>query len=328
MKTSNLGAALKNYTQQSSATYDPVFDKQIRKLRPDWFVSPFRSIDDWVTVAEQLAYEHEGILPNMKWLDLNEYSGLAYAIRNNREKFSHINQKSPGYKSIDDWVSVAEELADKNKGKLPKRTWLESNGFTGLITVMYHNPEKFSHILRDLKKGKSPQEWAEIAEELALKHGGLPPRKWLRENGFASLCGAMDKHKSLFDHIQKQKTLRNVDEWVEVAEELASKNNGILHNQKRLGDMGYTALARMIACNRSKFRHIPQEIKMRPPKERKSSKEWVEIAEELSKNNNGTLPAPIEISKMGMGGLRDLLYRKPELFAHIPQSKRMYKKCK
>jgi chorismate mutase len=36
---SKLGWALYNYTRKSSSSYDPVFDKQIRKLRPDWFVS-------------------------------------------------------------------------------------------------------------------------------------------------------------------------------------------------------------------------------------------------------------------------------------------------
>lgn len=32
-----LGQALSNYTRKSSMAYDPVFDKLIRKLRPDWF---------------------------------------------------------------------------------------------------------------------------------------------------------------------------------------------------------------------------------------------------------------------------------------------------
>ena len=32
-----LGQALSNYTRKSSYVYDPVFDKTIRKLRPDWF---------------------------------------------------------------------------------------------------------------------------------------------------------------------------------------------------------------------------------------------------------------------------------------------------
>ena len=36
-----LGQALKNYTIRSSRSYDPVFDQEIRALRPDWFV--FRS---------------------------------------------------------------------------------------------------------------------------------------------------------------------------------------------------------------------------------------------------------------------------------------------
>lgn len=32
-----IGQALSNYTRKSSHVYDPVFDKLIRKLRPDWF---------------------------------------------------------------------------------------------------------------------------------------------------------------------------------------------------------------------------------------------------------------------------------------------------
>lgn len=32
-----LGQALSNYTRRSSEAHDPVFDKAIRRLRPDWF---------------------------------------------------------------------------------------------------------------------------------------------------------------------------------------------------------------------------------------------------------------------------------------------------
>ena len=32
-----LGVVLRNYTNSSSNTYDPVFDQEIRALRPDWF---------------------------------------------------------------------------------------------------------------------------------------------------------------------------------------------------------------------------------------------------------------------------------------------------
>ena len=38
-----LGRALFNYTSKSNASYYPVFDKQIRKLAPNWFVSPTQS---------------------------------------------------------------------------------------------------------------------------------------------------------------------------------------------------------------------------------------------------------------------------------------------
>ena len=33
----NLGNALSKYTNRNSSTYDPIFDKYIREIRPDWF---------------------------------------------------------------------------------------------------------------------------------------------------------------------------------------------------------------------------------------------------------------------------------------------------
>ena len=37
--TNRLGRILTSYTCKSSESYDSVFDKIIRKLRPDWFKS-------------------------------------------------------------------------------------------------------------------------------------------------------------------------------------------------------------------------------------------------------------------------------------------------
>jgi hypothetical protein len=39
-RSTSLGAALSNYTCKSYGSYEPVFDKKIRKLAPQWFVSP------------------------------------------------------------------------------------------------------------------------------------------------------------------------------------------------------------------------------------------------------------------------------------------------
>ena len=36
-KERQLGQALSSYTCKTKTTYDPVFDKKIRGLRPDWF---------------------------------------------------------------------------------------------------------------------------------------------------------------------------------------------------------------------------------------------------------------------------------------------------
>jgi hypothetical protein len=39
---SKLGSALCSYTAKSSSCYDSLFDKQIRNVRPDWFVSKYQ----------------------------------------------------------------------------------------------------------------------------------------------------------------------------------------------------------------------------------------------------------------------------------------------
>jgi hypothetical protein len=38
---SSLGGVLHSYTNPTQATYDPIFDKKIRELRPDWFVTKY-----------------------------------------------------------------------------------------------------------------------------------------------------------------------------------------------------------------------------------------------------------------------------------------------
>ena len=53
-----LGQALKNYTIRSSRSYDPVFDQEIRALRPDWFVSQSEKAD--IKKAELLAMALRG----------------------------------------------------------------------------------------------------------------------------------------------------------------------------------------------------------------------------------------------------------------------------
>jgi len=108
-----------------------------------------KTIREWVTVAEELAREHNGSLPNPKWLTTNGYSGLYKMLRKNQKLFAHIRQSRRGRKS-EEWVREAKRLATKH-GRLPNATWLIANGYRGLYKAMRKHPKLFTHIKRDIR---------------------------------------------------------------------------------------------------------------------------------------------------------------------------------
>jgi hypothetical protein len=104
--------------------------------------------DEWVDVAERLAAEHGGVLPNSKWLSSNGYGGLAQAIRRTPELFDHVNQARL-IKSPEEWVSIAESLALENGGLLPCISWLHKHQYQGLSIAMRKRPGLFIHIKQE-----------------------------------------------------------------------------------------------------------------------------------------------------------------------------------
>ena len=52
-----------------------------------------KTVEEWVEIAEKLAKENNGLLPNYKWLvDSIKYSSLYYCVRRYPDKFKHIEQ--------------------------------------------------------------------------------------------------------------------------------------------------------------------------------------------------------------------------------------------
>lgn len=55
---------------------------------------------DQVEVAERLAHDNEGEIPNTGWLQKNGYVGLSRAMNKHPEKFSHLKRKYIAFKPL------------------------------------------------------------------------------------------------------------------------------------------------------------------------------------------------------------------------------------
>jgi hypothetical protein len=103
--------------------------------------------EEWIPIAERLEKEH-GTLPCVDWLCENGYSGLNYVMKKHPGWFAHISQESKAGKKREEWVPIAEKLAQEHGGTLPNAFWLQKNGYRGLYRAMKSRPELFAHIKR------------------------------------------------------------------------------------------------------------------------------------------------------------------------------------
>jgi hypothetical protein len=172
----------------------------------DWLgVTNRRTPAEWVAVAEKLAREHKGVLPNRWWLQQNGYVGLVQCMRKHPRLFRHIKQDVKR-RTSEQTVVLAERLARRHRGVMPNSWWLQQNGYVGLDQCMRKHPRLFRHIKQDSKRGRTPEEWVPVAEELARQHRGvLPNRWWLQQNRYSGLDFCMQKHPRLFRHIKQLK---------------------------------------------------------------------------------------------------------------------------
>jgi hypothetical protein len=174
--------------------------------------SSHRSPEEWLLFAESLAQEHDGVLPCKKWITEHGYHGLVAAISQHPDLFAHIPQTRL-VKSPEEWVSIAQELADRHGGVLPCKNWLCKNGHKGLCSAIRKHPELFSHIDQEKPHDhrKTLEEAIIEAESLAAKNKGvLQDSGWLRDNGYVWVKRAIVKHPSRFSHIPQIKMRRRL----------------------------------------------------------------------------------------------------------------------
>jgi hypothetical protein len=160
-----------------------------------------RTIEEWVSIAEEVAADNGGSLPNTGWFKKNGWA-LYQAMQRYPDSFSHIQQVR-SRKKPQEWVTIAEQLATENGGILPNRNWLQENRYEGLYEAMKKYPDFFLHI-QQVRSRKKPQEWIPIAKQLATERGGLPTSYWLQKNGYNGLEVTMRNHPQLFSHIPQQ----------------------------------------------------------------------------------------------------------------------------
>lgn len=163
-----------------------------------------KTTEEHVRIAENLARKNNNILQNIFWLNKNGYRDLSAIISKYPEKFAHIKQ-SKKYKTIEEQVKIAEDLAKSNKGFLPSSGWLQKNGYNGLSQMIYKYPKRFSHIKQE-KLIKTIDEAINEAEELAKKNNNILQNPWwLITNGYRYLYKFIRKYPERFSHIKQIK---------------------------------------------------------------------------------------------------------------------------
>ena len=166
-----------------------------------------RSLVSAVCVAETLAKEHGGELPATQWLRDNGHFWLSNLLYKKPAAFAHLRQNKK-YKSLDDAVAIAEQLAEDNGGVLPHVQWLLDHGYDALYRQMQRNPKRFVHIKhKKAARGKYKSvKWLETAEQLARENGGLlPTPTWLLDNGYKALYAYIKANPDLFAHVPRAK---------------------------------------------------------------------------------------------------------------------------
>ncbi len=190
-------------------------------------------------------------------------------------------------KTLQDWVKIAEILAESNgwtgnltegkidfprpllikrmksskiKGILPGQQWLFKNGYGTLYQKIINHSFDFSHIPRQSYVSK--EEWLEVAILLANENGGnLPPVGWLAKNGYSGLLWVKRQYPEIFKDFKHNSLHRELSDWVDMAEKLAKLNNGKIPYTTWLINNGYHQLYNVMMKNQEHFSHLEKEYK-------------------------------------------------------------------
>lgn len=273
-----------------------------------------RTVTEWIAIAESLVAEH-GRIPDKKWLRTHGHGGLTNVMLRHPDGFANFpRNRKPGHpgRTIEELVAIAEKLAKEHDGTLPSSKWQQTNGFSMLCRKIREFPDSFSHIPRKPKR-RTVDRWVKVAEEIARVEGALPQAQWLLDNKYGALYVATRSYPDHFSHIPR-KAMRwegkSPQEWVVIAENVASEHGGRLPRYAWLRRNGYGGLKYHKKRHPELFAHIPQGYL--------TVEEWVTVAEKLAAEHK-SLPPSTWLKAKGYKSLAGVMRRVPEKFAHVPK---------
>jgi superfamily II DNA or RNA helicase len=222
-----------------------------------------RTVQEWVKIAEELAANNEGRLPNSFWLSTN-YRALEGTVRRYPHLFAHLNQekrKLGTEETLIKHVETANRIANENGGLVPNTYWLRSHGYKGIERSLLKYPERFSHLKWErIGYAESLNNHVKTAERLVENNdGAVPTTSWMAEHGHYGLYAAMEKYPERFSHLGRSKLkFLSISEHVASAERLSQANGGGLPCKEQLIKHGHRALVACMRRHPEDFSHIPQ----------------------------------------------------------------------
>ncbi len=210
---------------------------------------------------------------------------------------------------IAEHVKLAERLAARNKGKLPRlKLLLKQN--PRLYSSLFRRPDLFAHIERE----RPVQDWATRAKEVAAKHGGLLPCYSDLLKIDKTLASATMRKPELFQKLPRAARTKSrqklLDKAVRQLERIAAKHGGKY-------ELTQAFIAKYPAIN-MQVRHHPEAFKhlKRITRKTRTPEQWVAYADRLARKNGGLLPSQLTLRDK-YPGLVTAMRRDKDRFKHL-----------
>ena len=101
----------------------------------------------WISLAEQIAYDHNGTLPSDAEIMRLGHNALNAYIRRYPSLFTHL-PRTPD--PSEHWLLVANKLVKRYK-HIPSTTWLLNHGYKAFYNFMIRNKSTFAKFPRQYK---------------------------------------------------------------------------------------------------------------------------------------------------------------------------------
>lgn len=158
---------------------------------------------------------------------------------------------------------------------------------------------------------KTPEEWVPIAENLAKNNNDkIPNYRTLINTGFGGLAQAIRCHPELFDHLSQENFRKRPKHYIALAQQLASKNNGIVPFYKWLYKHGYIRLWECIIKYPDEFSSLNIQTRLFLPNK------YIKLAEKLVERF-GSIPNAKWLKSNNYSAFYSFFVRHPEYFTHF-----------